>query len=267
MDDYDDRTSASENDNKALILKKRKFDPISILLLVLGIILLAFGTYFLVEPIIRNNKQDAAAEELLGLIDSDSTLPTITFRSDDLIVNGEVDHEETFYTVGSGTENGDNGETEGSELAGNGNGAPMVTVYGMGSIRIPGINLVMPLANNTDVYSLRVAIGHYPASALPHETGTGVYFGHRMTSDGRYFNKLGQVSIGSDVYIDYQGKRYTYKVDQNYIIPVEDLGSIVFRQNDSSQRILLVTCHPLNSPPGQSPERILVEGYLTDISG
>ena len=69
MDDYDDRTSASENDNKALILKKRKFDPISILLLVLGIILLAFGTYFLVEPIIRNNKQDAAAEELLGLIE------------------------------------------------------------------------------------------------------------------------------------------------------------------------------------------------------
>jgi LPXTG-site transpeptidase (sortase) family protein len=137
----------------------------------------------------------------------------------------------------------------------------------MGAIRIPGINLVMPLANNTDAYSLRVAIGHYPASALPDEIGTGVYFGHRMASNGRYFNKLGQVSVGSDIYIDYQGKRYTYRVDQNYIIPVEDLASIVFLQNTSSQRILLVTCHPLNSPPGQSPERILVEGYLTDVSG
>ncbi|NLC89698.1 MAG: sortase [Clostridiaceae bacterium] len=267
MDDYDDRTTASKDKRSALIYKRRKFDPISIILLVLGIALLAFGTYFLVEPIIRNNKQDAAAKELLGLIDADSPLPTITFRSDALIVNGEVEHEESFYTVAPDPGASDSSTTEGSEPADKENNLPVVTVYGMGSIRIPGINLVMPLANNTDVYSLRVAIGHYPASALPDETGTGVYFGHRMTSDGRYFNKLGQVSVGSDVYIDYQGKRYTYKVDQNYIVPVEDLASIVFRQNTASQRILLITCHPLNSPPGQSPERILVEGYLTAVSG
>lgn len=264
MNNYDDRSDFSNNDIDTDKEKKKGIDLISLLLLLLGVTLLAFGIYFLVEPKIQHKKQDAAAQELLDLVEEDSLTPTITFRADQLIVNGEEGQEETFFTIGpDGVENG----TSGNGAENGSNEAPMVTVYGMGSLRIPSINLVMPLANNTDTYSLRVAIGHFPSSALPHEIGTGVYFGHRMTSDGRYFNRLNEVGVGSQVLIDYQGTRYTYTVDKHTIIPVADLASVVFRENTSEQRILLVTCHPLNSPIGQSPERILVEAYLTDVSG
>lgn len=264
MNDHDDRTSNSENSIKVDKIKKKKFDLISLLLLLLGITLLAFGTYFLVEPKIQNKKQDAAAEELLELVEKDSPTPTITFRSDQLIVHGEEGQEETFFTRKPVEDEGGSGNTELAPTEANAN---MVTVYGMGSLRIPGIDLVIPLANNTDTYSLRVAVGHYPSSALPHEVGTGVYFGHRMISYGRFFNRLNEVGVGSTIHIDYQGNRYTYTVDNNYIIPVKDLGSVVFRENTSEKRILLVTCHPLNAPIGRSPERILVEAYLTNISG
>lgn len=263
MNDYNEKNIDADNNSKVDKARKVSFDPISLLLLVLGLALLALGIYFLVEPKIQNNKQDAAAEDLLELVEGDVLYPTITFRSDELIVNGEEDQEETFYTR-KPIEN-ETGTTSSATEAINDN--KVVTVYGMGSIRIPVINLTMPLADNTDVYSLRVAIGHYPSSALPQEIGTGVYFGHRMASHGRYFNRLNEVSVGSEVHIDYQGKRYTYTVDKNYIVPVEELGSAVFRENITEQRILLVTCHPLNATPGQSPERILVEGYLTNISG
>lgn len=265
MSNHDDRTSDSVKNIKSDKTKGRKFDLISLLLLLLGVTLLALGIYFLVEPRIQNKKQDAASEELLVEVENNAPNPTITFRSNQLIVHGEEGQEETFFSRRPVEDEG------GSAVTGHTNSeaetnSDIVTVYGMGTLRIPGIDLVIPLANNTDTYSLRVAVGHYPSSALPHQAGTGVYFGHRMIYYGRFFNRLNEVGVGSSIHIDYQGNRYTYIVDDNYIVPVDDLASIVFREDTEEQRILLITCHPLNAPIGQSPERILVEAYLKDIS-
>ena len=96
MNNYDDRSDFSNNDIDTNKEKKKGIDLISLLLLLLGVTLLAFGIYFLVET--KSNTRNKMPQ--LKAFGSSRRRFSHTyhyfFRADQLIVNGEEGQEETF---------------------------------------------------------------------------------------------------------------------------------------------------------------------------
>lgn len=63
---------------------------------------------------------------------------------------------------------------------------------------------------------------------------------HRGTSSVSYFNKLGQVSNGDEVYLYYNGYKYTYSISDIY--EEEKDGTIAIHKDIDKSIIALITC-------------------------
>ncbi len=133
-----------------------------------------------------------------------------------------------------------------------------VTVKAIGRILIDKIGVDMPIAEGSNKYNLRVAIGHYTPSAGLGQAGRSVLLGHRMYTYGRHFNRLGEMAVGDTVVIDDKQFRYTYTIDQIDRILPQDLLKEIYAPADGS-RLMLVTCDPIRV----ASHRLLVRGELT----
>lgn len=67
-----------------------------------------------------------------------------------------------------------------------------------------------------------------------------VFASHRGTSSVSYFNKLGQVSNGDEVYLYYNGYKYTYSISDIY--EEEKDGTIAIHKDIDKSIIALITC-------------------------
>lgn len=249
FDEEDDGHEPSEPPQK-----KKKRGALSWLLLLLALACFAVGIYLIVKPKIIHKQQDDTSKKLLAEIDDDGDGAVITFKAGDMKVNGEA--YENIRRPGSHMTHVDECqpivEDDPEEI---------VYVYGIATIRIPSIDLEMPVAADSSAYSLRVAVGHYPDTPLPGEPGQTVIFGHRMYSYGRHFNRLDEVKVGDPIIIVRNGVTYTYEVTRNHLIVPAQLGDMMYRSFEDD-RLMLVTCDPKNAPPGGAPHRLIVEAVL-----
>lgn len=122
-----------------------------------------------------------------------------------------------------------------------------------GSIKIPSLGVSAPIVwasdNNKEKLQAQLLEGvvHYPETALPGETGNGVYVGHSSnywweTSDyNTVFGLIDKLETGDEVIINYEGQDYNYEVTSNKSVP-KDSGEIWERSD--KQKITLVTCWP-----------------------
>lgn len=139
----------------------------------------------------------------------------------------------------------------------------------MGTVKIPKINVKLPIYHGTDDTVLQVAIGHIPGSSLPvGGEGTHVVIsGHRGLPSARLFTDIDQLQEGDRFQLSVLGKTLTYQVDQIRIVEPDKLDDLAIQEG--LDLCTLVTC----TPYGVNTHRLLVRGHrvpnqeFADIDG
>ena len=141
------------------------------------------------------------------------------------------------------------------------------------TLMIPKLNVEVPVVfgAKNDVNSMSAAmsngVAHFAvpgASAKPGEIGNFVVSGHSagniyQQSDYKFiFSGLTRMGGGDLIYMDYNSKRYTYRVIGTRTVDPSDVGALraITTDNNGKPMITLITCTPL----GTSKYRLLVYG-------
>lgn len=113
---------------------------------------------------------------------------------------------------------------------------------------------------------LSKSLVQYPGTALPGKNGNAVVFGHSVLPI--FYNPKNYTSIfstiptlkkGDDIYIEYDGISYSYKVEELFEIYPSDIQ--ILEQNSTDSFITLVTCVPPGDP--RNPKRLIVRARVT----
>ncbi len=106
----------------------------------------------------------------------------------------------------------------------------------------------------------------YPGTALPGKNGNAVIFGHSILpifyNPKNYmaiFSTLPTLKEGDDIFINYDGIAYKFKVEELFEIYPTDIQ--ILEQNPSDSFITLVTCTPPGDP--RNPKRLIVRARVT----
>jgi sortase A len=121
-------------------------------------------------------------------------------------------------------------------------------------LRIPRIQLEVPMLDGTDDVTLNRAVGLIAGTARPGEDGNIGIAGHR---DG-FFRGLKDVNPGDTLEVATQTKTSTYVIDKIVIVAPSDVSVLAPRMRPS---ITLVTCYPFYFL-GSAPERYIVEATI-----
>ncbi len=131
------------------------------------------------------------------------------------------------------------------------------------SVNAPVIYGLDDLSENSAQEALQSGVIHYPiagANALPGQNGNTVILGHSSADffePGDYkfiFVQLNRLTTGDLFYLDYEGTRYTYRVNKTEIISPTDIGKLAI--GDDKPYATLITC----DPPGTAKNRLVVYG-------
>lgn len=121
-------------------------------------------------------------------------------------------------------------------------------------LRIPTLNLEVPVLEGTDEFVLNRGAGHITATALPGQPGTVGIAGHRDS----FFRALKNVHRGDTIEVESRHGSYRYQVDQIFIVNPSDVSVLQTRTIPS---LTLVTCYPFYFV-GSAPQRYIVEASL-----
>lgn len=145
-----------------------------------------------------------------------------------------------------------------SQLDVNGNGI-------MGYIKIPRIDVEIPIYHGTSSETLQKGVGHLEGSSLPiGGSGThSILSGHRGLPSSKLFTDLDQLKKDDMFYVYVLDNVLAYKVDQIKIIDPSDTRDLTIV--DGKDYITLVTC----TPYALNTHRLLVRGehveYKEDV--
>ncbi len=278
-DPVDNRPSSAVPPSEKSARDKRRRRPLLILTNILILALVLAGAYLIFEPKLLHWQQDRKSNELLQAIESGDA--EIVIPANALQVPGEQEEfidevenwtiDETPGTTNGGTtlpgnptgpeatgtpdstgtsaEPGTNPGTEpgfgtGSTTAGTQKPATVV-IKGIGTMTIDKINLKMPIADRAESAQLRVALGLLGGSSQPGTPGYSVILGHRMYTRGRHFNRLDEVTSGTEIVIlTKAGRKLTYVAERQATILPSELRSAL-SQTTSDKELILVTCTPV----------------------
>lgn len=120
----------------------------------------------------------------------------------------------------------------------------------VGRIEIPRLGISAIIAEGIDARTLRRAVGHVPATALPGDDGNVVLAGHRDS----FFRALKDVRAGDHVRITTQSGDYDYQVDSTDIVGAERVDLL---DASGAATLTLITCYPFNYL-GPAPGRFVV---------
>lgn len=126
----------------------------------------------------------------------------------------------------------------------------------MARIRIPKIDVDLPVLHGTDDKTLLAGAGHLEGTHLPvgGESTRTVITAHRGLADARMFTDLDQLAVGDTFSIDVFGETLTYQIITIEVIDPSDTGTI--RPVVGEDLATLITCTPL----GINSHRIVVTG-------
>ncbi len=126
----------------------------------------------------------------------------------------------------------------------------------MGRIRIPSIEVDLPIYHGTSDSTLLQGIGHLEGTSLPvggPNTRT-VLTGHRGLADARMFTDLDEVELGDSFTLELFGEVLTYRVVDKRVVEPDQTETL--RVEAGRDLATLITCTPL----GINTHRILLTG-------
>lgn len=118
---------------------------------------------------------------------------------------------------------------------------------------------------------LSESIIHFPGTSLPGQLGSPVLFGHSMlrqfysphkTNPDRYlsiFSKIMTLQEEDEIFIDYDGIRYTYRVKEKVEVKPEDV--FILQQRLNNRELKLITC----TPEGTYLRRGVIVAQLAEV--
>ncbi len=126
----------------------------------------------------------------------------------------------------------------------------------MARIRIPRIDVDMPIYHGTDDETLLRGAGHLHGTSLPvgGESTHAVVTAHRGLAEATMFTNLDQLGPGDVFSIEVQGQVLAYEVESTQVVAPEEQEALYPQQG--RDLMTLVTCTPL----GINTHRILVTG-------
>lgn len=124
----------------------------------------------------------------------------------------------------------------------------------MGRLRIPKINVDLPIYHGTDDATLAKGVGHLEGTSLPigGESQHSVLTAHRGLASSELFTHLDRLAVGDTFTIEVFGQVLTYRVATTEVVEPEDTASLF--PEYGKDLVTLVTCTPL----GINTHRILV---------
>ncbi len=124
----------------------------------------------------------------------------------------------------------------------------------LGVLRIPKIDLEVPIYNDTDDLTLNRGVGRIIGTAQMGGPGNLGIAGHR---DG-FFRGLKDLAVGDEIYVDRTGQTDIYAVSSIEIVSPTDVSVLKATQLPS---ITLVTCYPFYYV-GSAPQRYIVHANI-----
>ena len=123
-----------------------------------------------------------------------------------------------------------------------------------GIIKIPSVNISLPLYHGDSLKILHYGIGHYAGSYFPGEGGSIILPGHNNVG---VFEKLDKVKKGDNVIIEANYGTFTYEVTDYKVVKETDLDAFPIQKNE--EVLIMYTCWPINrSVVGRKTERYVV---------
>ena len=126
----------------------------------------------------------------------------------------------------------------------------------IGYIKIPKINVYLPIYHGTSEEVLQKGVGHLENTAFP-ISGKGnhaVLTGHTGLNSARLFTDLTELETGDVFYITTLDRKLAYEVDRILVIEPDDTEDL--RPVKGEDYVTLVTC----TPYGVNSHRLLVRG-------
>jgi sortase A len=130
---------------------------------------------------------------------------------------------------------------------------------GMARMYIPRLNKEWVVVEGTDPEDIRLAPGHYPASALPGQKGNFAIAGHRMPS---VFWDLEKMQNGDAIVVETANQWIVYRVYRVHIVLPTEVGVVApnparpAAATGYRKLITLTTCNP----KWDNYERLIVHG-------
>ena len=120
----------------------------------------------------------------------------------------------------------------------------------LGRIEIPRVGVSSVILQGVDDRTIRRAVGHFPETTLPHQSGNMALAAHRTTD----FYGLRNIRVGDEITITSPHGAFRYLVDRTWVVSPADVSVLA----PSPDRILtLVTCYPFDFR-GAAPQRFIV---------
>jgi sortase A len=123
-------------------------------------------------------------------------------------------------------------------------------------LRIPRVELEVPVLAGTDDWTLNRAVGHIEGTAQPGHPGNAGIAGHRDS----FFRVLKDVRLGDLVELETLTHRGTYRVERTWVVGPDDLSVL---ESTSIPSVTLVTCFPFYFV-GSAPQRFIVRAVLAE---
>jgi len=232
-----------------------------ILFTAVALVAAVLGTWLLLEPQRERDYVAAAQEAMMDEItsyiyeaeqsaaDADGIADLLYIEDEMADANGEY-----FYEPYSDNENGDMVYESEAAIA---SFDPIFTdpipdnafpnaIVGIGILTIDSIDLRLPIADDIEYATLRIAPGRVPQTAQVGDIGNAVIAGHRNYAFGSMFNRLGELDIGDIMqYQARNGELMEFMVFE--IAVIEPENQIAFLQPTSESIITLYTCTPIRT--------------------
>lgn len=129
----------------------------------------------------------------------------------------------------------------------------------MGIVKIPKLNLQLPIYHGTKEEVLQKGVGHVEGSSLP-IGGTDTHAclsGHRGLPNKKIFTNLDEMEIGDLFFLEVERETLAYRVDQ--ILTEEPDNTEPLKIESGKDMVTLITC----TPYGINSHRMYVRGTRT----
>ncbi len=132
----------------------------------------------------------------------------------------------------------------------------------MGIVKIPRIDVELPIYHTTSSDVLEKGIGHLEGTSLPvgGESTHSVLTGHTGLSNKKLFTDLTELEEGDIFFIKILGQTLAYEVDQILVVEPTELSALEIIEGEDL--CTLITC----TPYGINSHRLFVRGHRTEYT-
>ena len=124
----------------------------------------------------------------------------------------------------------------------------------IGRLEVPRLGVSVITREGVDARTLRSAVGHVPATALPGQPGNAAFAGHRDS----FFRPLKDIRSGDRIVVTTPAGRHEYIVRETRVVQPTDVSVLNATREPA---LTLVTCYPFNYI-GSAPQRFIVRAGL-----